>query len=147
MEVLISLVLLTIALLGVMSSIAYGTRHARSGEELTEAVQLGRQVLVSLQETSALDTTNIGEPWFDEESGLLDATGVRRELDAAPLGGMTLSPQQLSRYKRRLVSERISSDPQDHRYSLARVHVEIFWESKTGERRLDLSGVVSHARP
>lgn len=146
-EVLISLAVLAIALLGVMSSIAYGTRHSRSGEELTEAVQLARQILVSLQETSALDTTDIGKPWFDENSGLRDAAGVRRELDAAPLGGMAVPAPQLSRYKRRLVTERLSTEAQDHRYGLARVQVEIFWESKVGERRLELSGVISHARP
>ena len=147
MEVMISLVVLAIALLGVMSSIAYGTRHARSGEELTEAVQLARQILVSLQETSALDTTDIGDPWFGENSGLRDAVGVRRELDAAPLGSLVATPAQLSRFKRRLVAERLSSDSKDHRYGLARVHVEIFWESKTGERRVELTGAVSHARP
>ena len=146
-EVMISLVVLAIALLGVMSSIAYGTRHARSGEELTEAVQLARQILVSLQETSSLDTTNIGDAWFGENSGLRDAAGVRRELNAAPLGALIATPAQLSRYKRRLVAERVSSDSRDHRYGLARVHVEIFGESKTGERRLELSGAVSHARP
>ncbi len=146
-EVLISLAILAIALLGVMSSITYGTRHSRSGEELTEAVQLARQILVRLQEDSILDSTNIGEPWFREDSGLRDAPAVRRELDAAPLGGMMLPAEQLSRYKRRLVAERVSQDRIDHRYGLARVQVEIFWESKVGERRLELTGVISHARP
>lgn len=130
-----------------MGSIAYGTRHSRSGEELTEATQLGRQILVSLQETSVLDTTEIGTPWFSQDSGLLDKEGVRRELDAAPLGSLVLSSEVLSRYKRRIVTQRLSDDSGDHRYRLARAEVEIFWESKVGQRRLELTGVISHARP
>lgn len=146
-EVLISLALLTIALLGVMGSIAYGTRHSRSGEELTEATQLARQILVSLQETSVLDTTEIGASWFSADSGLMDEEGVRREIDAAPLGNLVLPAELLSRYKRRVVTQRLSPNPNDHRYRLARAQVEIFWESKVGERQLEMTGVLSHVRP
>lgn len=146
-EVLVSLAVIAIALFGVMGSIAYGTRHARSGEELGEAVQLARQVLVYIQESSVLDTVEPTEPWFSEDSGLNDATTVRRELDAAPLGGLAIPLVQLERYQRRVVATRLSDNPSDHRYGLARVTVEIFWESKQGWRRLELSGVVSHARP
>jgi prepilin-type N-terminal cleavage/methylation domain-containing protein len=146
-EVMVSIAVLAIALLGVMGSIAYGTRHSRSGEELTEAVQQARQLLVRLQETSALDTTDLGEPWPKDDSGLNDRPGVRRELDASPLGGSGIPLPQLERYKRRIVSRRLSNDPGDHRYQLAQVTVEVFWESKQGERRLELTGLVSHARP
>lgn len=146
-EVLISIALIAIALLGVMGSIAYGTRHSRSGEELTEAVQQARKILVGIQESSALDITDIGEPWLTEDSGLNDKPGVRRELDAAPLGGVSYDLPQLERYKRRIVTTRVSNDPLDHRYRLARVSVEIFWESKQGNRRLEITGLVSHARP
>lgn len=146
-EVLVSIAVLAIAMFGVMGSIAYGTRHSRSGEELTEAVQQARQILVSMQEMSVLDITDIGEPWPKPESGLNDEPGVRRELDAAPLGGLTVSLPQLERYQRRIVTTRLSSDPLDHRFHLASVAVEIFWESKQGHRRLELTGLVRHARP
>lgn len=146
-EVLVSIALLAIALFGVMGSIAYGTRHSRSGEELTEAVQLARQVLVAMQETSVVDTTDIGQPWLRAESGLNDEPGIRRELDAAPLGGISFSLEQMERYQRRIVTTRVSNDPLDHRFHLANATVEIFWESKQGRRRLELAGLVTHARP
>lgn len=146
-EVLVSIAVLAIALFGVMGAIAFGTRHSRSGEELTEAVQQARRILVAIQETSAVDVTDIGEPWLTSTSGLNDEAGVRRELDDAPLGGTSFPLPQLERYQRRIVTTRVSEDPSDHRYLLANVKVEIFWESKQGERHLQLAGLVSHARP
>lgn len=147
MEVLISIALLAIALFGVLGSIAYGTRHSSSGEELTEATQIARQLLVAIQETTAIDNTDVGEPWLKPEGGLNDALGIRRPLDAAPLGFATFSSTQLGRYSRRIVATRASEQAADHRYRLARVRVEIFWESKHGERQLQMTGVVTHARP
>jgi hypothetical protein len=144
---MISIALVTIALFGVLGSIAYGTRHSRSGEELTEATQLARQVLVYVQENSILDTVESDEPWLSEDSGLNDAPGVTREMDAAPLGGATFTLAQLERYKRRIVTTRVSTDPLSHRFGLALVTVEISWESKQGRRRVEISGLVSHARP
>lgn len=145
-EVMISIALVTIALFGVLGSIAYGTRHSRSGEELTEATQLARQVLVYVQENSILDTVESNEPWFSVDSGLNDAPGVTREMDAAPLGGATFTLTQLERYKRRIVTTRVSTDPLSHRFALALVTVQISWESKQGRRRVEISGLVSHAR-
>lgn len=77
----------------------------------------------------------------------MDKEEVRREVDAAPLGNLVLPAELLSRYKRRIVTQRLSNDSKDHRYRLARAQVEIFWESKVGQRRLELTGVISHARP
>ena len=114
---------------------------------MTEAVQQARQLLVAIQEASVIDTTDIGKPWLSANSGLNDRPGVHRELDAPPLGGIAAGLPQLERYKRRVVATRVSDDPQDHRFRLASVTVEIFWESKQGERHLELTGLVSHARP
>ncbi len=135
-EVLISIGLLAIALFGVMGSIAYGTRHSRSGEELTEATHLARAILVHIQEASLVDTTEIGETWLTKDSGLNDEDLVRRQLDEAPLGGFEFDLRQ-----------RASDDPLNHRYRMARVKVEVFWESKQGHRKAELIGLVSHARP
>lgn len=146
-EVLISIGLLAIALFGVMGSIAYGTRHSRSGEELTEAIHLARGILVHIQEASLVDTTEIGETWLTKDSGLNDEDLVRRQLDEAPLGGFEFDLRQLERYHRHITTERASDDPLNHRYRMARVKVEVFWESKQGHRKAELLGLVSHARP
>lgn len=147
MEVLVSIALLAIALFGVLGSIAYGTRHSATGEELTEASHIARQLLVAMQETTAIDRTDITERWLKPNSGLNDAGDVRRTLDAAPLGGVTFTTTQLGRYTRRIVTTRTSEQPSDHRYGLANVTVEIFWLSKHGPTQLRMTGVVTHARP
>lgn len=130
-----------------MGSIAYGTRHARSGEELTEAVHLARSILVHIQETTLLDTLEPDEAWPGDDSGLDDEPETRRQLDAAPLGGLDFTLSQLERYRRRITSERASEETASHRYQLARVTVYIYWESKQGQRQTEITGMVSHARP
>ena len=145
-EVLISISLIAIALLGVMGSIAYGTKHSTSGEQLSEASHLGRSILTYLQETTQLDSTDIGEEWLTPESGLNDSPSTFRQLDEAPLGGMNFETTQLARYRRRIMSQRVSTEPLNYRYNLARVRVSIFWSSKQGERQVDMTGLVTISR-
>lgn len=146
-EVLISIALLAVALLGVMGSIAYGTRHSGSGAELSEAVHLARTVLVHIQEAGLVDTTELDEAWPTTDSGLNDEIDMRRPIDEAPFGGLEFTLPQLQRYQRRIVSERSSEEPLDHRYRLATVTVHLYWQSPQGERTVHLTGLVSHARP
>ncbi|MCA9777383.1 MAG: type II secretion system protein [Candidatus Eremiobacteraeota bacterium] len=146
-EVIVSIALIAIALLGVMGSIAYGTRHSGSGEELTEATHIARSYLSYIQEATLIDTIepNTGE-WLTEASGINDPDEGLRPLDDPPFGGLEFTGPQISRYRRRIRSQRVSEDNSDHRYGLARVQVTIFWESKQGERNVLLTGLVSTAR-
>ena len=145
-EVLVSLALIAIAVLGVMGSIAYGTKHSRSGEQLSEASHLGRSILTYIQETTILDTVQLSEPWPTEDSGLNDNESTFRQLDEVPLGAMRFEPQHLETFRRRIQSQRVNEDPQNYRYKLGRVKVSIFWSSKQGERSVDLTGLVTIAR-
>lgn len=145
-EVLISISLIAIALLGVMGAIAYGTKHSTSGEQLSEASHLGRSILTYIQETTLLDSVDVGEAWPTPESGLNDTPSTFRQLDDAPLGGMRFENTQLARYRRRILSQRVSTEPLNYRYKLARVKVSIFWSSKQGERQVDMTGLVSISR-
>ena len=146
-EVIVSLTLIAIALLGVMGAIAYGTRHSGSGEELTEATHIARSYLSYIQEATLLDSIepNTGQ-WLSEGSGLNDPDEGLRPLDDHPFGGLDFTGPQLERYRRRIRSQRVSDDVIDHRFRLARVQVTIFWESKQGERNVLLTGLVSISR-
>ena len=149
-EVIVSLTLISIALLGVMGAIAYGTKHSGSGEELTEATHIARTYLSYIQESTLLDTieSETGE-WPSESSGLNDAVEELRPLDDPPFGleaKLDFSPAQIEKYRRRIRSQRVSDDLADHRFNLARVQVTIFWESKQGERNVLLTGLVSTNR-
>lgn len=146
-EVLVSIGLLAIALLGVMGSIAYGTKHSATGEELTTASQLARQIFSAVQTTGVLDTTDLDSAWPKSESGLNDKPQSARLLNASPLGEVRFTPQQLDRYSRRIESRRLSSVKHDHRYYLAMVKVQVIWEGKHGVQSVEMTGIVSHARP
>lgn len=145
-EVLVSLTLITIAVLGVLGSIAYGTKHAGTGEELAEATHVCRSIMTYLQETTLLDTVEIARPWLSEESGLNDPDTAFRQLDDAPLGGMNFQPRQLERYRRRIECVRVNDDPLNYRYKLARVKVSVFWQSKERERSVEMTGLVTISR-
>lgn len=141
-EVLISITLIAIAMLGVMGAISYGTKHSGSGEQLSEATHLARSLMTYLEETTLLDTVEPGEPWPTEHSGVADQPSIFRQLDDAPFGGMRFTTSQLERFRRRVQSQRVSMEPLNYRYGLARVKVSVFWSSKQGERQVDMVGLV-----
>ncbi len=145
-EVLVSITLLAIALLGVMGSIAYGTRHSTSGEQLSEATHLARSILSYVQEATLLDTVELAQPWPTNGSGLNDDDTTFRQLDDPPLGGLRFENTQLERFRRRIRSKRVTDDSGNYRYKLARVQVSVFWSSKQGERNVSMTGLVSISR-
>ncbi len=145
-EVLVSITLIAIALLGVMGSIAYGTKHSSSGAELSSATHLGRSLLSYIQETTLIDTADVGEPWPTEESGLNDPPNAFRQLDDPPFGGLRFEPLHLEKFRRRIQSQRVTDEPLNYRYKLARVKVSIFWTGKQGERSVDITGLVTISR-
>lgn len=145
-EVMVSIALLAIALLGVMGSIAYGTRNSSSGAELSEASHLARSILSYVQEATLFDSVETDLEWPTNGSGLADDETTFRQLDDAPLGGDLFEPIQLERYRRRIQSRRVMDDPQNYRYNLALVKVSIFWTAKERERNVQMSGLVSISR-
>ena len=145
-EVLVSITLIAIALLGVMGAIAYGTKHSGSGEQLAEASHIARSMLTYIQESTLLDTVDGTEEWPTSESGLNDENSIFRQLDEAPLEPMGFQPNQLERFRRRVQSERVNNEPQNYRYRLGRVRVSVFWSSKQGERKVEMTGLVSTNR-
>jgi prepilin-type N-terminal cleavage/methylation domain-containing protein len=145
-EVMVSITLIAIALLGVMGSIAYGTKHSGSGEQLSEATHLCRSVLTYIQETQLINDIEIGEDWPSDTSGLNDEPSMVRQLDDPPLGGIRFEARQLERYRRRVQSQRVEGDPLNYRHNLARVRVTILWDSHQGERHVDMTGLVTVSR-
>lgn len=156
-EILVSTLLLAIALLGVMGSIAYGTKHARSGEELAEATYIARALMSTLQEGSWIDVLSVEDGWPGPDSGINDEPGEYRAIDEEPFGAVesggstpqvgVFQSEQAARYWRRITVERVSDNPLNHRYRLARATVEVMWDGKTGTRSVTLVGLISHAVP
>ena len=147
-EVMVSISLIAIALLGVMGAIAYGTKHSGSGEELTEATHIARAYLSYIQEATLIDDieATCGE-WLTVDSGINDPDEGLRPLDDPPFGdALDFTPRQIERYRRRIRCQRVVDDPVDPRFHLARVQVTIFWTSKQGERNVFLTGLVSISR-
>lgn len=146
-EVMISIALLAVALLGVMGSIAYGTRNSTSGEELSEASHLARSILTYVQEATLIDSIETELAWPSNGSGLADDDSTFRQLDDPPIGnGLRFEPIQLEKFRRRIQSRRVSNDSQNYRYKLAQVSVTIFWTAKDRERKVEMSGLVSVSR-
>lgn len=145
-EVLIAIALIAIALLGVLGSIAYGTKNAGHGADLSEGTHLARSILNYIEENTLLDTIEVDRPWPSQESGVCDTAETFRQLDAAPLGGMLLRPEQIERFRRRIETQRVVNDPLNYRYKLAKVRVSVFWSSKQGERHVTMTGLVSISR-
>ncbi len=149
--------LLAIALLGVMGSIAYGTKHARSGEELAEATYIARALMSSLQEGSWIDILSEDGEWPGPESGINDEPDRYRAISEEPFGAIdpdgptpqvgVFPSEQAARYWRRITVARVSDNPHNHRYRLARATVEVIWDGKTGSRSVILVGLISHAVP
>lgn len=157
-EILISIALLAIALLGVMGSVAYGTRHARSGEELAEAANIARSLLAYMQETTQLDLNADAPNWPGPNSGINDEAGSFRPLTEAPFGELgpisgdpshvpVFTESQIGRYSRNITVERLSNDRFNHRFRLARAVVQIRWDGKYGPRTVELTGLLSHDLP
>lgn len=142
-EVMVAIALIAIALLGVMGAIAYGTRHAGSGSELSEGSHLTRSILNYIQETTLLDTVEVEKAWPGPDSGLNDKPSVFRQLDAPPLGGLVFQKSQVERFRRRIESQRVTEEKLNYRYKLARLRVSVFWSSKQGERNVVMTGLVS----
>ncbi|MFA5508748.1 MAG: prepilin-type N-terminal cleavage/methylation domain-containing protein [Vulcanimicrobiota bacterium] len=145
-EVMIAILVIVIGLAGVTAALVYGIRNSTRGKYISESTQLARTYLEYTQNTGLLDSSSPGEPWPTSESGINDAPQDRSLLNAPPFGGLSFIPDRVEKYRRNIRVERLADDPDNHRYNLARVTVNIYWNDTQGEHRSELTGVVRHVR-
>lgn len=145
-EVMIAILVIVIGLAGVTAALVYGIRNSTRGKYISESTQLARTILEYTQNTGLVDSASPGEPWPTSESGVNDEAPERRFLNAPPLGGLSFLPERVEQYRRNISVRRLSDDPNNHRYNLARVTVNVYWNDTQGEHRSEVVGVVRHAR-
>lgn len=145
-EVMIAILVIVIGLAGVTAALVYGIRNSTKGKYISESTQIARAIFEYTQSAGLVDTVDPGDPWPTADGGLNDAPDERRRLNAAPFGGLAFLPQRVEKYTRNVKVERVSADPNSHRYNLATVTVTVYWVDEHGEHKSEVVGVVRHVR-
>lgn len=146
-EVMIAILVIVIGLAGVTAALVYGVRNSTRGKYISDSTQIARTILEYVQATDLVSLVESPqEPWPTEESKINDLETARRILNEEPLAGLPVNPVWVEKYRRNIKVERLSDDPDDHRYQLARVTVTVYWKDQHGEHNSKLVGVVRHAR-
>jgi type II secretory pathway pseudopilin PulG len=138
-ELGIAIVVLAVGILGVFASFAYGVNSVRYGGRVTEASNYARQ-LVELVRTRNLPFAGACPP--ASTSGYNDPAGTRRDLNAAPFANDL--PANTG-FTRQIRIERVSNDPADYRYEIARITVTVYWYEKSKEKKVEVTAL--HRRP
>jgi prepilin-type N-terminal cleavage/methylation domain-containing protein len=145
-EVMIAILVIVIGLAGVTAALVYGIRNSTRGKYISESTQIARTILEYTQAIGLVDTVSPGEPFPDVDSGINDTPSARKVLNESPFGGLAFLPARVEQYRRNVTVERVSDDPSNHRYNLAKVTVAVFWNDSQGEHKSEVVGVVRHAR-
>lgn len=136
METMIAATIVLLVLLSLLGTIAFGLSGTQNSEGSQQAVLHARQTLELIRERRLL---------HNEAHVFSDAANDRLPLETplvAPPSGedpiIDFPPN--TGYSRRVVSERLSSDPNDYRCKLYRIEVTVFWKAKTRENSFRLVG-------
>lgn len=131
LEVLISVVVLTIGLLGVMGSLTFGLRASAYSGTTSEAVNCARQILERIRLQNLAWSDNVIPP---DTVGLADTASDRRAIEAPPFQAMTPSRN----LRRNIQMHRVSMVASDPNYNLMQVQVTIYWFDRGSEKSVAL---------
>lgn len=142
-EIAFAVVVLSIGILGVFSSFAFGIQAARQGGQMTKAVSWNRQI-VELIRVRNLPFTVALPP--ARSTGLNDPTGLEwkdmTEMNAPPFSNDLPAG---TGFRRSLQLRRLSSDPSDYRYSIAEITSTLVWLENGKPRKVVLRAL--HRQP
>ncbi len=130
---LVAATVLLLALLTMLGVIAFGLAGTRNAAGHHSAVLHARQ-LVELIRSRRLAEVVVTPPY----PGFSDGATARNPLEAPPFENDF--PAQTG-YTRRLVTEALSSDPNDYRSKLFRVEATVFWRVKRRENKFKVEGL------
>lgn len=139
MEILIATAVLSIGILGVISTFTFGTTATKTGKMTSEATNLARMVVEHVR----LNTTSIGgvgifpsppPPSTPLAAGLEDSETDRRPLDAPPFDTAGLPPG--TPYLRNVQITYPSP-------GIAQIRVRVFWRDKRKENVVELFALQS----
>ncbi|GMU54794.1 MAG: hypothetical protein AMXMBFR33_39400 [Candidatus Xenobia bacterium] len=127
-EILIMLVVVTIALLGLMGSFAYGVRANAQAQKTATATGYASQVMDMIR------TNNYA--WVDPSGNLNDpSAATRKALNAAPL---TMAPDDAGFTRNVEITQGIGAG---YKANIARIKVRVFWRTDAGtEKTVELVG-------
>jgi Tfp pilus assembly protein PilV len=143
MEILVSVSVLTVALLGTAASLHFGMQASMHGSYYTEASANCRQLLeVMLAENRAFATAGLP----DSTSGYNDGPGVTRPLNDPPFNLSSYSLTNTTRYQRN-ISVIAYSQPADSstvrlwKDGVRQITVTISWPESGHTRTVSLSSL------
>ena len=104
---------LAVAILSLFAAFAYQLRVTYYAQNLAQASALNRRLIELVRSNG----TALSNP---------DPVA----LDAPPFETQTFSAEELQRFRRTVVVERVDSDPSKYQYSLWRIRVGVHWRDK-----------------
>jgi len=142
-EVALAVVVLSVGLLGVFASFAYGLRSSKSSARLTEATNYGRQMIEIIRSRNLPFARGMPPP---PEFALNDPPGLPLEalpnLEAPPYAN-DFPPN--TGFRRHVQVFREVSAASDYRYDVAEIRVRILW--KEGDRTRQVEMTAHHRQP
>ncbi len=153
-EVMIAMAVILVGLAGVTSSLIFGLRAGHHGELLTDATNLARLIIeTEIGRDYISSATDVdGDNMPGANSGLNDAAGVTRAIDAFPfeddfmqdLVGTT-SGRSTGHFERHIEVTRLGASGTPEEF-LATMTVTISWEEKGVDKDVTMSAIVPHTR-
>ncbi len=131
-EILVAIFVVTIAALGLISVLIYGTRANGQAQKMALATHLCREIV------AAIRNNELAWPPGALDANLVDSPSDRRDLDAPPLDGMGL-PVYQDMKRNVLIEQDLSPTGSDHRDKLARITVRVFWTHEDQERSVEMT--------
>lgn len=137
-EILIVVVVVAIALMGLMASLAFGLQASGNAERMTEATNHARRVvgIIRADATSAQTGVFPGTAPYTPNNALENADDSERTaLNAAPLTDL---PGDTNMERNIQITYLTDPGGQPQRDNLARIQVRVFWTVKGQEHMVEM---------
>lgn len=147
-EVLISISVIAIGLLGTLAALSYGVRGQKVSGDYTLATNYARQLieLVRVRNLDWQDPLPAGLVDTVGGGGLDDPTTQTRPLGSAPFQADFVGLNTVDQnFRRSIQIARVSNVPTDYRYRIKQITVSVYWWDKRKLKRLTMLGY--HAQP
>lgn len=147
-ELMIAIFVVSVGILGTVSSLWYGIKSEKGSERRTNAVFLGRELanLVRSRNLPFADPSyftvgsDINDGNYDSDA---DDSGPRRAFNAPPFANDF--PTNELNYERRIEIKLMSADPNSHLNDIVAIKVTIYWDE--GGSRKEAVTWAYHKRP
>lgn len=143
-EIAFAVVVLTVGIMGVFASFAFGIQASRQGGRMTQAVSWNRQIVEMIRVRNLPFTVaTLPAPAL---SGLNDAVDMpfkeRNDLNAPPFSNDLPAG---TGFKRSIQMRRLSTDASDYRYTIAEITSTLHWMENGRPRKVTLRAL--HRQP